>query len=482
MACTTILVGRKASYDGSTIIARNDDGMFEAKKVIVTTSDKQFKKYKSKIGHLEIELPKNPLKYTSIPNIDKTRGLWPACGINEANVSMTATETITSNPLVYAADPLVRYEKAKSKKEKDKIGGIGEEDLVTLVLPYIKTAREGVIRTGKLLEKYGTYEMNGMAFADEKEIWWLETIGGHHYIAVRVPDDEVVMMPNRFGLDHFDLNDALGKQTNNMCSKDMKEFIKNNHLDANNNGKFNPRLVFGSHSDSDHIYNTPRSWYMLKYFAPRKYDFDKDYTPISDDIPFSVKPEKKVTIEEVKYILNSYFQGTDYDPYLKTDVAGKYRTIGVPNTDCCGILQIRGYMPKPIQAVQWLSLGGSTFTACIPMYTNVSRFPKFYSQGSSKPSTDDYYWASRLIAALTDANYDKASIEDERYQNKVLFEGSRILKEYDDKMLKSKKYTDCEEANEKISAMLQKESTEALGKILKIASVNMKTMYHRGDN
>ena len=56
-------------------------------------------------------------------------------------------------------------------------------------------------RLGSLLEQYGTYEMNGIAFQDVDEIWWLETIGGHHWMARRVPDDVYVVMPNQLGLD-----------------------------------------------------------------------------------------------------------------------------------------------------------------------------------------------------------------------------------------------------------------------------------------
>lgn len=52
--------------------------------------------------------------------------------------------------------------------------------------------------------------MNGIAFQDVHEIWWLETIGGHHWIAKRVPDDAYVVMPNQLGIDQFDLEDALG--------------------------------------------------------------------------------------------------------------------------------------------------------------------------------------------------------------------------------------------------------------------------------
>ena len=183
MPCTTLLVGNKASNDGSTMIARTDDGHFDVKKLIVVEPKDQPRKYKSVISHAEVELPEEPLRYTACPSVDPQHGVWAATGINAANVGMTATETITSNPRVLAADPLVEDKKAKSKKEKDVPGGIGEEDIVVLVLPYIRSAREGVLRLAGLLEKYGTYESNGIAFNDGEEIWWLETIGGHHWMA-----------------------------------------------------------------------------------------------------------------------------------------------------------------------------------------------------------------------------------------------------------------------------------------------------------
>ena len=107
MSCTTVLVGRKASHDGSTMIARTDDGRFDEKKLIVVNPKDQPKKYKSVISHLEIGLPDHPLRYTACPSVDPKNGIWAATGINEANVGMTATETITSNPRVLAADPPV---------------------------------------------------------------------------------------------------------------------------------------------------------------------------------------------------------------------------------------------------------------------------------------------------------------------------------------------------------------------------------------
>ena len=257
MPCTTILVGKNATNDRSTMIARTDDGFFDVKKTVVVEPDKQPRKYKSVISHVEVQLPDNPMRYTACPNVDLKEGIWAATGINEANVGMTATETITSNPRVLAADPMVRYQKAQKRGEKDTVGGIGEEDFLVLVLPYIRSAREGVLRLASLLEQYGTYESNGVAFNDVNEVWWLETVGGHHWLAKRVKDDECVIAPNQFAMDSFDFEDAFGEQKEHMCSADMREFMAENCLDLNQDGKMNPRAVFGSRSDMDHIYNTP---------------------------------------------------------------------------------------------------------------------------------------------------------------------------------------------------------------------------------
>ena len=485
MPCTTILAGKKATNDGSTMIARNDDGFFDVKKMVVVTAKKQPKKYKSVIGHLTIELPDNPMRYTSCPNVNLSEGIWAATGINEANVGMTATETITTNPRVLGADPMVRYQKAKSRKDKDTPGGIGEEDLVVLVLPYIRSAREGVMRLGKLLEEYGTYESNGIAFNDADEVWWMETIGGHHWIARRVKDEECVIMPNQFGLDRFDFDDAFGAQRENLCSSDLKGFILKNHLDLNNDGQFNPRKCFGSHTDADHAYNTPRAWYMGRCLNPTKYTWEgdnADFTPESNDIPWSFVPEKKVTVEDVRYLLGSYYQGTPYDPYGKDDKKGKYRTIGVPNSDVCGILQIRNCTEDQLKGIEWLSMGGSGFTACFPVYACVNKMPSYISDTTETVSTDAMYWQSRLIAVLTDVHIGSAMIHDGRYVNAVFNEGRRLMGEYDAKFREKNDISVLEEANGKITDMVKKESDKALGNLLGVASEKMKIRYHRGDN
>ena len=79
MACTTILVGKNASYDGSTIIARNEDspnGQFEPKKMKVVHPEEQPKTYTSVLSHLSFELPDNPMRYSSVPDALPGHGIW----------------------------------------------------------------------------------------------------------------------------------------------------------------------------------------------------------------------------------------------------------------------------------------------------------------------------------------------------------------------------------------------------------------------
>ena len=487
MPCTTVLVGKKASNDNTTMISRTDDGHFDVKKMIVVEPKQQPKKYKCTASHLTIELTEEPMRYTSCPNVDPKEGVWAATGINAAGVGMTATETITSNPRVLAADPYVEYKKAKSRKEKDVPGGIGEEDIVVLVLPYIKTAREGVLRLASLLEKYGTYEPNGIAFNDKDEVWWLETIGGHHWIARRVPDYVVVINPNQFGTDSFDMKDALGAGKNYLCSKDLASFIKDNDLDLNQNGRFNPRDIFGSHTDMDHIYDTPRAWFMGKYLTPYSHKWDgpdAEFTPESDNIPWSFVPDRKVAVEDVKYLLSGHFQGTDFDPYKNHDTGkrGMYRSIGINRTGVTSICQIRSNVPAEIAGVEWICFGSTTFAAMLPVYTNVPELPAYLSKVTTDTSTENYYWGSRLIGALADSCYSSSIQNIWRYQEAVANKSRQLLLEYDRKMAEKADPKLMLEANTKLCAMAKEETIKTLNRVLDTASKNMKNGYKLSDN
>ena len=479
MGCTTILVGKKASYDGSTMIARNDDssnGKFTAKKLQVIHPENMPRIYKSVLSKFEVELPENPLQYTAMPNAVEGDGMWAAAGVNIENIGMTATETITSNTRVLGADPLVK-------------DGFGEEDIVMITLPYIHSAKEGIKRLGLLLEQYGTYESNGIAFSDVDSIWYMETIGGHHWIARRVPDESYVMMPNQFGIDEFDFEDACSNENEYMCSKDLKEFIEENHLNLSQDDHFNPRYAFGSHSDSDHVYNSPRAWYMGRYFNSATYDWDNPhgkYSPESDELPWCLVPEKKITPSDVKYILSSHYQGTPYDPYGKStesSLKGKYRTIGINRTDFVALIQLNGHKIKECQAIEWIAEGSNVFNTMVPLFAHMNTAPEYLANTTKDVSTDNFYWASRLIGALADASYGNSITEIDRYQLAVEAKGNAIVKKYE-KVIEDAQDKDeaIQSANEEIVEMLKQETNKVLNKVLYIRSLGMKNAFNRSDN
>ena len=482
MGCTTILVGKNASFDGSTMVARTEDapsGVFRAKKFINVAPEEQPRKYKSVISKVEIDLPNNPVRYTAVPNAILDDGIWGQCGANEYNVSMSATETITSNERVLGADPLVDC-------------GIGEEDIYTIVMPYIASAREGVTFLGNLLEKYGTYEMNGIAFQDENEIWWLETIGGHHWMARRVPDDSYVIMPNQLGIDKFDFDDAFGAKKEFMCSADLLDFVKKYHLDLSIDGDFNPRHAFGSRSDADHTYNTPRAWILQRYFNPTSNTYDginADYRPDSDNLPWARIPEKKITVEDIKYALSHHYQGTEYDSYSK-DIhsvkKGTLRPIGINRTNFLGLVQIRPYMPDELKCLQWLAIGSCVFNAIVPFYTNINRTPDYLANTTNQVTTENFYWTNRLIAALCDAHFADTASHIERYQLKVQSQSTALINKYDEKFIAEKISKDnakdfLEKANDNIADELKVQTDDLLDKALYTASCNMKNKFSRSD-
>ena len=485
MACTTILVGKNATWDGSTLMARNEDsgaGHFCEKRFTVVTPDQQPRQYKSVISKVEIALPENPMRYTAMPNALSDEGVWAAAGINAANVAMTATETLTSNPRVLGADPLVA-------------GGIGEEDMVTITLPYIHSAREGVERLGKLIEEFGTYEINGIGFQDVNELWWFESIGGHHWMAKRVPDDEYIVAPNQQAIDSFDFVDAYGEKRNHLCAPDLKDFVEKNHLDRSmdvipvaDNSEFDARGAFGSRSDSDRSYNTPRAWFMLRYLSPSAYDWDgaeADFTPESDDLPWSLVPDRKIAVEDVKYVLSSYYQGTPFNPYAQhgdPNLRGKYRPIGINRNNFMSITQLRPYVPEAIMGVEWIAMGSNAFNEMVPVYTNVDTAPEYLATTGKFPSTDSFYWTNRMIGALADAHYAQSIASIERYQSGMACIGHQMLNRFDGEFAQNAdapKYL--AECNDKIVAEAKARTEKLLSDVLFTASCGMKNGFARSD-
>ena len=464
-SCTTILVGKNASYDGSTIVARTEDsqnGVFTPKKLIVVKPEDQPRHYKSVLSTFEIDLPDNPVRYTAVPDAIPKDGIWGEAGINVYNVAMSETETITTNSRVLGADPLVE-------------SGIGEEDMLTLVLPYVKTAREGVLRLGKILEEYGTYESNGIAISDVHEIWWLETIGGHHWMARRVPDDAYVTNPNQLGSDYFEF----GNPDEFLCDPDLEHFVTEHHLILDQEGKgFNPRYAFGSQKDKDRHYNTPRAWAIQRFLNP---EIEQD--PRSFEILWCQKPYRKVTIEDVKYVLSNHYQDTIYDPYgPEGDQVSQrtFRTIGINRTSQTAILQLRPNKPQETTGIQWISYGSMPYNTAVPFFAQVDTTPDYFANTTAKVTTDSFYWANRIIAGLADPHYAHHVGDFDDYQETTMAWGHARINKVDRARVAGET-VDFEAENQAMSDQIQEATDQLLDKILLDASNLMTNHFSLSD-
>lgn len=463
--CTTILVGKDATIDGSTMIARSEDGgsTIIPEAFIAVNPKDQPKHYKAVISGQEIDdedLLPNPLRYTSAPDASGKNGIWAAAGINDATVAMTATETITTNSRIQGIDPLVEE------------GGLGEEDFVTLTLPYIHSAREGVKRLGYLVEKYGTYEMNGSAFADHDEVWYIETIGGHHWAARRIPDDAYVAAPNRLNIDFFDFND----EENFMCSSDLLDIINEYHLNPDYQG-YNLRHIFGSSTIKDAHYNNPRAWYIHRYFDP-----EWEGEPGDQDQPFITYAKKKISPEDIKFLESSHYQDTKYDAYSTTNTEAEkklFRPIGINRNFETHILQIRNDVEEGIAGVQWLAFGPNTFNCFVPFYTNVTTTPASFQTGPDFDLTK-IFWLNKLNAQLGDTNYKVYSALEQAFEEKTMAKLRQIENETD-RAVKGLTGRDLqeklEEANQKMADLTYKQTVALTGEMVKDGHSLMKLKY-----
>ncbi|HJE87380.1 C69 family dipeptidase [Levilactobacillus brevis] len=460
-SCTTILVGKKASLDGSTIISRNDDGheALDPERFVVVNPDDQPRDYQAVISGVKISLPDNPLRYTSIPNSILTNGIWPAAGINSENVAMSATETITTNSRVLGIDPYVA-------------GGIGEEDLVTLVLPYIHSARDGVKRLGSLLEEFGTYEPNGIAFSDNNEIWWLETIGGHHWAAKRIPDDAYVVAPNRMNIDDFDFS-----AEDTLSSDDLEDLIAKYNLNPDFD-HVNLRHIFGSATIKDTVYNNPRAWFGQKYFNP-----EIEHDPQDQDLPFICHANRKISIDDVKFVLSSHYENTKYDVYGHGSEDDKtlFRPIGINRNHDVHILQIRNNVPDSIAGIHWLAFGANTFNTVVPFYANVNDTPAAYKDADGTFNMNHMYWLSCTTALLGDTDYSLYEDFRNTFALEAMSAYRQIQHETDAAIVDGANTDILKEANEKLSDESFKRQTKLLGDMVTFGSEHMKLRYNLND-
>ncbi|WP_125546059.1 C69 family dipeptidase [Levilactobacillus lindianensis] len=391
-ACTSILIGPRATMDGSVIIGRNEDSKAAWPKHFIvhpatTATTPQTFVSKDKDNGFTMPLPLHAAKYTATPEWTDEYGLFEEDGFNEYGVAMSATESTYSNERVLGADPLVK-------------NGIGEEAMVTVVLPYVKTAREGVALLGQIVELYGTSESSGILFADQKEAWYLETGAGHNWVAQRIPDNGYAVIANQMAIQTIDFNDP----DNFMFARNLQSFVAENHLNPHSD-RFNWREIFGTQDQSDLYYNTPRVWYGQKQFTPAV-----EAQPQSFDLPFIQYADRLLSVDDAQDYLSSHYQETPYDPVGSgtKEQRTKFRPISLAKTQESHVLQVRPDMDPALAGIQWLAMGVAAESVYVPFYSGIESTPESYHSGKVTYDSESAYWVYKHVGVLLDAHYHDA--------------------------------------------------------------------------
>lgn len=391
-ACTTIIVGKKASNDGSILVARNADGPY-ANYALKFMYHKPMEKgylYK-KIGSktkFVYQLPNNLMGYTGSPDAQSGNNSYEEAGFNDLGVGISATETIQSNPQTLKVDPYIES------------SGVGEEYLTSILLPQIKSARDGVLMLGKIIETSGSAEGFGVAFVDKDEAWYLENAGGHQWLAVKIPDDVYFVSANQSRLGKVNLSDS----KNYLSSPQLISFAEKNGLyNAKNDGEFNFHKVYGSNNDVDKVYNYPRVTYLQSLFTTST----KNSDVVGGDFPVFLKPDTKLSVLDIESALSNYYQGTSSDPYTTGNINATARPISVYRTLQSHVLQVRDNLPKPIANVEYFNFGMTALGIYVPFYQG-AKIPDAYHIATEQ--SDDYsaYWKFRklqMLAMLDFPNY-----------------------------------------------------------------------------
>ncbi|USS86677.1 C69 family dipeptidase [Fructilactobacillus cliffordii] len=389
-ACTSMLVGKNATVDGSTLIGRNEDAKAAWPKRFVVHEHQVATDpvvFQSTANGFQLELPAEAAKYTATPEWTDSEGLFEEEGINEHGVAMSATESTYANDSVLGCDPLVK-------------DGLGEEAMVTVVLPYVKSAREGVQRLGEIVSTKGASETNGILFSDAQEVWYFEIGSGHQWVAQRIPDDCYAVVANQMAIEKVDFND----QVNFQWSQGLEKFVTDNHLNPDRHG-FNFRHIFGTRTQMDTYYNTPRVWYGQRMFNP-----EIEQEPTSQDLPFLRKSSRRLSATDVQMLLSSHYQGTEFDPVGTGSEFDKhrFRPISFAKTQESHVLQLQADLPVEIGGIHWLSMGVGAESTFVPFFAGISETPAAYQY----PVGHDYdpqsaYWNFKLVGILTDAHYHR---------------------------------------------------------------------------
>lgn len=448
--CTDIIVGKDASVDGSVITSHT--GCCPECRVHVVPSQ-TFKKGSNAAVYYGLQDVKKPLhEYGKIigyiPQVEKTYAYFH-----------TGYPHLNEHQLAIGETTL-------SQKDELKVDIKNGRQIMTIEQAMLfahqrcKTAREAIKLITSLVEKYGFLpsagpESEALCIADPKEAWVLEVFSvgpdwdpasgelGAIWAAQRVPDDHVTVVPNWSIIKEIDLT----KPDYFMASKNYMQVAIDHGWYAPESGE--PFIWQEAYSPTPREWAISRLWLFYTTVAPnyKKWPEKKLTTPFKgydayhqfleplSTYPFSVKPEKKLSVQDVIAFQRSVFEETIYDmtadvDWLVPDGRGGMvkspLTTPFPTKDMRELLditwrrmvsrggygmvaQLRGWLPACIGAIYWFYLDNQYVSTYVPIYAGVQEIsPLYKTYDPDKFSDDSARWAIDFVDNLLYLRWQEA--------------------------------------------------------------------------
>jgi dipeptidase len=366
--CFSVLTGRHASADGSVLFAHNEDDygtrIVNWYKVDRKLHDSaEIVSINNETGKIKQAQQTNAYLWLEIPEMESSDGYMNEYGVVIASNQCSSRED----------DPEITK------------GGIGYW-LRRIMAEQATSAKHAVLIGGALVERFG-YKDSGRSYciADPDEAWVMAVVNGKHWVAQRVPDDRVAVVPNCYTLTKIDLADS----ANYLGSPDIISYAtEKGWFNPSKDGEFNFRKAYSDPSLLEHPSNINRMWRAISMTS--LYEFK-----ITDELPFAFLPREKISLTDLMGVLRDHYEGTPLDLTNNYQDTNPHFTandpVCSPTTQYGFVAQLRNYMPVEIGAVLWIAPFRPCVHPFIPWYAGIDEIPAGYFKGNVSTALEQHF-------------------------------------------------------------------------------------------
>ncbi len=358
--CYSIVAGRKATADGSVLFAHNEDnGLSDVAGL------RRIPRRKHEPG-TKVMLPGGG----RLPQVPETFAFWylqmPECEYSDALLNEFGVAVASNNCPSREQNPAFTD------------GGIGGPVLRRLVAERARTARQGVELVGSLVSRFG-YTASGrtLSIADPTEGWLVAMVCGKHWVAARVPDDQVALIANTYTIGSVNLEDPRSFRG----SPDLISYAIHRGWYDPATGPFSFERAYANRAARRNPANTHRQYSGLNRLAAAP-----PPPPEDGRLPFAVTPKVPLTVRHITQVLRDHYEGVWYKHEPNTAAPSPHRghttTICRPETNSSSVFQLRSSMPVPIGAVWWLCLWQPCSNPYVPLYAGMDTVPNELELGA----------------------------------------------------------------------------------------------------